>query len=492
MVPTRNRYESSGAKATTADLHGTGLVLQRVTIGSLPDDVLLETFHFYHDRIDTQSWHTLVYICRRWRYIVFASPLRLNLVLVCTPGTPVRKLLDIWPALPLVIHIHTTRRKLRPPKERLKDLIAALEHRDRVRQVKIVNSNSSPFGPITTEMQEPLPALTSLELSSKDDVLPISDTFLNGSAPSLQHLSLKSISFPSLPELLLSASDLKTLKLDDIPNTGYVSPEAMATCLSTLTHLETLFIKFRCQTPHPNLRSRSPLPLTRTVLSALTKLDFLGVSEYFEVLAARIDAPLLDHIVITFFDQVVFCLPQIARFFSRIMIEFSDSSNLSLTFYPNRHACVSSHWSKKRSPVTGFFRWYILCKEFDLQVSSIAKMCTHILPLVSTVENLNIVYGIYWGIDRPLGIRPEDMDPTRWMELFNSFSSVQRLEVPAELEPFIAAALQGLTRKSAAEVLPALKNLFIRGPTTGAAQRGIESFVTARRHSNHFVILHRR
>ena len=72
----------------------------------LPDDVLLEIFDFYVDEdIGTiQEWITLAHVCRRWRSVVFQSPHRLNLRLVCRPTTPVRNTLDIWPPLPLIIY----------------------------------------------------------------------------------------------------------------------------------------------------------------------------------------------------------------------------------------------------------------------------------------------------------------------------------------------------------------------------------------------------
>jgi F-box-like len=91
-------------------------VFQRVTIGSLPDNVLLEIFDFYQVVINKEitddseeareypwNWEKLVHVCRRWRYIIFESPIRLNLQLFCTEKSPVRKLLDVWPPFPLVI-----------------------------------------------------------------------------------------------------------------------------------------------------------------------------------------------------------------------------------------------------------------------------------------------------------------------------------------------------------------------------------------------------
>src|SRR5713101_1570210 len=78
-------------------------------IDMLPDDVLLEMFDFYttlpYDilREEIDAWQSLVHVCRRWRNVVFGSPRRLNLRLYCTPETPAKDTLDVWPVLPLVV-----------------------------------------------------------------------------------------------------------------------------------------------------------------------------------------------------------------------------------------------------------------------------------------------------------------------------------------------------------------------------------------------------
>jgi hypothetical protein len=75
----------------------------------LPDDVLLEIFYFYtkmHSEAGkwkAEAWQWLVHVCRRWRNLVLGSPRRLNLQLYCTPKTPVKDKLDVWPALPLIV-----------------------------------------------------------------------------------------------------------------------------------------------------------------------------------------------------------------------------------------------------------------------------------------------------------------------------------------------------------------------------------------------------
>ena len=80
-----------------------------MTIDMLPDHVLLEIFDFYlvedpFRRNNIGAWQLLVHVCRRWRNVVFESSRRLNSRLICTPTTPARDTLDIWPALPLLIY----------------------------------------------------------------------------------------------------------------------------------------------------------------------------------------------------------------------------------------------------------------------------------------------------------------------------------------------------------------------------------------------------
>src|SRR5712671_3632342 len=69
----------------------------------LPDDVLVEVFNFYVNIYDRRRytlrnpWHALVHVCRRWRYLVFASPRRLNLRLEYGGHGPLSEVLDVWP-----------------------------------------------------------------------------------------------------------------------------------------------------------------------------------------------------------------------------------------------------------------------------------------------------------------------------------------------------------------------------------------------------------
>jgi hypothetical protein len=54
----------------------------------------------------------------------------------------------------------------------------------------------------------------------------------------------------------------------------------------------------------------------RALLPALTHFEFKRFCKYFEDLVERVDAPLLDNLIITFFYQFIFNTPQLAQFIS--------------------------------------------------------------------------------------------------------------------------------------------------------------------------------
>src|SRR6266478_5903332 len=87
---------------------------------------------------------------------------------------------------------------------------------------------------------------------------------------------------------------LLTLTTSIFYNSGYISPEVMATLLSALSGLKTPFLDFRSPQSRPDWESRRPPPSKRSVIPALKYFSFKGVIEYLEDLVAFIDAPQLD------------------------------------------------------------------------------------------------------------------------------------------------------------------------------------------------------
>jgi hypothetical protein len=461
----------------------------RVTVRALSDDVLLDIFHFCQavqvdkmdysrteSRVPLPAWYTLVHVCQRWRYIVLTSPSRLKLFLVCTDRTPVREMLHIWLPFPIVIR---SRRF-----GAVDNVIAALQQSDRIRRIDL-KLRSSQLERFATAMQKPFASLTYLDLAWHDSMTPLAlpDTFLGRSAPSLQFLYLSGIPFPTLPKLLLSTSALVDLYLWQIPNTGYISPEAMVTGLSALTRLEILTIEFKSPASPSDQRTGPPPPPTRAVLPALVYLEFRGVSEYLEDLVARIHAPRLQGVYVTFSNQLIFDVQQLPRFIARTGMPRS---------FKRAQVAFSNYGAKTRLLPLGVSgslqhpRLKILCRELDWQVSSMAQICSQFSFLLSTVERLDIFY------DGSFATSEVEMDNIQWLELFQPFTAVRTLCISHHLQSPIIFALQGLTGEPATEVLPALNSLYLEEyEPSGTEQQAMKPFITARQCSGHPVAIRR-
>jgi hypothetical protein len=450
-----------------------------MTIDILPDDVLLDIFDFLvveSNGFEAEDWwRTLVHVCRKWRNVIFGSPHRLDLRLVCSDRTPVREMLDVWPPLPIVI------RHFAPPKSGGDNIIAALERNDRVCQIRM--KLDPQWEKVFHAMQEPFPALTHLVLSSDIEIAPVvPDSFMGGSAPRLQYLWLERVPIPGLPNLLLSSTDLVHLDIRRIRHSGYISPEAIVTCLSTLPRLERLYLEFGSPRSRPNRESRRLPPPTRSVLPALVKLHFTGVSEYLEDLVARIDSPLLDCLEIRLFHQRIFDTTQLIQFISRTpTLEVNDKARVDFS-----HLHVRVTFSK-----TSFSSYHltlmILCSQPEWQLSSMAQICTSSFPrsFICMVERLDIRERSNSKLEWQ-----DDIEDSQWLELLHPFTGVKNLYLSKEFVPRIAPSLQELVGGRTTEVLPALQSLFLGDLHPPAPfEEAIGKFAAARQLSNHPVAI---
>jgi hypothetical protein len=432
-----------------------------IPINVLPDEVLLEIFDFWVDedaliKEDIEAWQSLVHVCRRWRSVVFGSPRRLNLRLYCDPRTPVKDILDVWPPLPLVI-----RGSIIMIGDYVDNLITILELRDRVCQMGLYDVEL-PLEDVMEAMLEPFPGLTDLVLESIVTATVLPDSFLGGSAPRLRKLHLHGIPFPGLPKLLLSATHLVDLQIYNIPDSGYFSPEALVTALSSLTSLRLLTLEFRS---FPNQASRRPPP-TRSLLPVLNSLRFEGVSEYLDDLVARIDAPRLNNLVIIFFDQIILDTPQFTQFIRRT----PTLEALEKAYVAFWRGGAAVKLSSQRSGY-GEIKVKILCRELNRQVSSLEQFCTSYLPL-STSEDLYIYADRY---------PKEDAGNMPWLELLHAFTTVKNLYLSKQIAPHIAPALQELVEGITTGVLPILQNISFEGiQPREPVLEGIENFIAAR------------
>lgn len=458
-----------------------------VSIGILPDEVLLHAFHFYRaDTMDalngTWGWHRLAHVCRRWRQIIFESQHSLDLRLLCTEKTPIRRTLDVWPPLPIIMECRISRTILQRHNQVTEestgdDLVAALEHPDRIHQITVCGPTDLLLGKIASVMLEPFRVLTHLRLQvescdDSDTATALPDGFLGGFAPRLQRVWLEGIPFPALPDILLSANDLVELRLDKIPDTWHISSGTLATALSKLPRLVSLSIEFQSPQLHPDQTSQdSPPPLPRAVLPSLAILFFKGVSEYFEDLVARIDTPRLSYTFIKFFNQLIFDVSHLPKFVVRT--EKLRSLNRAEVFFDRQGVGIGFYLPETTGPRNLTLR--ILCSQSDWQLSSLTQLCNQSWPLLSRVERLDIR-------ECPSSPRePQWQDKMQWVDLFHPFTALKALHIPRELGPRIAPVLQELTEARAAEVLPALDSLVVEDLESSEVLQGaVQRFIAAR------------
>lgn len=460
-------------------------------MGTFPAYALLEIFSFYVDQARTNEWQALVHVCQRWRYVVLSSPRRLNLRLLCTTRSPVRRMLDIWPPLPLVISNPgnpTNPEIIMEHESDASDILSALGHKGRIEEIILFNVPRRTWHELVAAMQEPLPALKNLSLWSD---IPwsrfswkmehLSASFLGGSAPLLQSLHLDCVPYQALPILLSSARDLVDLQVSNMPDEWYISPNDMVACLSPLTRLTTLVLGFESQSHIcPSQVTQRSSQQKRTVLHSLTRLNFRGLTGYLEDLVARIDAPRLTKVMIMFVEPIVSAdISQLSQFIGQAD-SFQLLNQADIVIYDTLDAVV-----KLRLNVCGASR--IWCEliipysdEFHRPPSTLAQVCVNStgsfipssLP-ISTLEHLTI-----------RGCR--DWWPTwgnLWLEFLTAFTAVKNLYLSEDVSPHLLPVLNDVIGESSTGVLPALQNLFLEGyyPPPKRFQEAIEKFTTVRR-----------
>ena len=440
----------------------------------LPDDVLLDVFDFYvKTEREIEAWQLLVHVCQRWRIIVFGSPRRLNLRLVCTLKTPAKDTLDVWPALPLIINYGGP--ILEPSND---NVIAALGQSNRVCEVRLGHLKIWQIRKVVAAMQVPFPELTHLLLSQIGaGTLVIPDSFLGGFAPSLQNFQLSRISFPGLPKFILSATHLVTLWLDSIPHSGYISPESMVALISVLSGLKNLILGFQSPQSRPHRKTRSLPPMKRSILPALSYLKFKGVTEYLEELVTCISTPQLRAVYITFYNQIDFDCRRLDQFINRTP-KYRALDEAYVQFY--EYIAVVK-FRDRNSPFTpGGLEIEISCEEPDWQLSSIEQVCNSALYILSTVEDLYIERRYRESV-----WKDDAIENTLWLQLLLPFTVVKNLYLSNEFALGITATLQELVGGTT-EVLPSLQNIFLEGlEPSGPVRENIERFVATRQLSGH-------
>src|SRR6266404_674806 len=458
---------------------------QRPTIDVLPDDTLLEIFNLYRLQVSSSEyswmwpWRKLIHVSQRWRHIVFSSPRRLHVGLLCKPGTPVKKNLGIWPALPIIMRYGTQPVYFRKEEE---NLVAALRHPDRIQKIELLTANSVGDVPVA-EMRKTMPLLESLDLTlMRGGVLP--DDFLGGSAPALRQVVLDCVAFPALPKFLLSTINLVTLKLLHYPHSEYFSPEALVMGLSASMRLEILVIHFPMLLP-----DTGTFPMERTVLPSLTNLTFHGFIEYFDNFVARIDTPLIELIHLRFHNENVIKFPHLHDFICRTRQlgspTHAEIRSCKLGSDPDA-SIVLLHGPMLTydTPGPGQLRLDVsMTRPKPVRhLSVISQLSCQLLPFLSEVPQLHI----YWFdqsrilVDASLAVI--------WAEILRRFSRIEGLHVLIDQGPNIALALRQAASELDPGFLPALRKVLLIVHSSYKQYRELlEPFIKARQLSGNPV-----
>jgi hypothetical protein len=355
----------------------------------------------------------------------------------------------------------------------------ALRHSDRVCEIDL-SLTSSIIRSIAELVQVPFLALKKIQMASKNaEEPPVLGEFLCGSAPLLERIDLDGIAvpFPTIRRLLLSISHLQSLWLLKIPNTCYFSPEDLVTCLSTLVHLKNFNVGFRSPASRPNPRI-APLPSPeRATLPSLDLFIFHGASEYLEGFVARIDCPVLTTLEIKYFNQLIFEIPQLSQFISRV------DGLKSPTEVTLKLAGGYSTMSVRRRGRRGGECYIVLpCRQPDWQLSFSTQILHELYPLLCSVHVLSIP-------ESPQLVGENDVDTSQWLELFQPLSQILKIHV--SVRHIALDIMRSLVSEDMAPgILPRLTSLHLEGYRKSTfAMEAAERFVAMRKLAGHNILL---
>jgi hypothetical protein len=266
-----------------------------------------------------------------------------------------------------------------------------------------------------------------------------------------------------LPTLLLSARDLSTLHLTQIPPAGYISPEAMVASLAPLTRLTSLSIGL--QWSSDSLHQPDPTPVTRTgiVLPSLTSIEFSCDCRYVEDFVARIDCPRLKGIdLYPTYSSVDLQLSQVFKFIDRSedpqLTQFGwvdvrlNPSFITFKFYEEHPPHI---------PIFISFMGVFMGTPWGN--SHISQVLNQFSTMFSNVRHLSIE-----SSSQCRDIPFTDLD---WVQIFVAFNTLQTLLVFGDDVGHIALALEDKGGEMAAELLPALELLCVAGEPESSVAR---------------------
>jgi hypothetical protein len=464
-------------------------------IRRLNNDILLNIFYLYRVHIPDEDdddngqtrtywigerwWYKFAQVCQQWRQVIFASPIRLDLQLVCTYGTPVADMLAHSPPLPLIIYY--LRRNFDPTVQDELNILLALEHRDRVCRIGLLMPPSN-LRKLVGALDGQFSILERMYIHSNtptegDGTLVFPKTF---QAPHMCHLSLRPAALPIGSRLLGTTPGLVTLLLLTIPPSTYFTPTYLHTRLSLMPQLEWLAIFFRHPLPSRYVERQvlgTPI-MTHATLPNLRWFDFGGVSPYLDALLSRISAPALKKLHVWFFNQLTLTIPHVVQFFQApehividaFLIEFQSGS-------------VSWMIDQREKDETSPLYMTTTCPHLDWQVASTLRIVGDLSPMLSSVVQVTLRYEEH-GLSSK---QHNEVDRIRWRELLGPFSNLKTLRAQGGLVNKLSHSLESNDGEEPLDLLPNLQELEYSGGDM--ARDALTSFINERQAAGHPVIL---
>ena len=455
-----------------------------VTASELNDDVLLSIFHWYRLYATTNEdlgwnierwWYKLIHVCRKWRYLILASPTRLDLHLVCTYGIPVETMLSHSPLLPLIIYYPAIPGKI--PTADQERAILALQQRDRMRRIHFA-APTEVLCNLLKAMDCDFPMLERLSLHLLTETragLGLPEKLL---APLLRHLILSNISLPIQSQLLRQAEGLINLRLWNIPVSSEFSPAHLVVQLRHMASLENLIVHFYAAISKRRFESPAlPTPIT---LPCLKEIAFRGSCTYLEGALSRINAPLLTTLNVEFFNQITFNLSRLPQFIRTSTTGKFRFQLIEIHFDKDFVSVIVD--SQPERPGSYPFLVQVKCEPLNWQAACASQICHALKPVLGGVERLTL--GFHKDGSAPW---QDEIDLEMWHGILRIFAGVNSLQLTGGLVGDLFRSLQLDEGDLPSELLPELRQLVSSG--WGHTDDAFTSFLSARQSAGRRVRL---
>jgi hypothetical protein len=224
-----------------------------------------------------------------------------------------------------------------------------------------------------------------------------------------------------------------------------------------------------------------PPPLERSTCPSIISLGFYGASEYLEAFVARAHMPALTIMKIRFFNQLIFEIPQLYIFTSRV--RHRSFHHVEIEYFKDSVYIWFNREGSRGHGLEGCtLKLIIPCRQLDWQLSFTTEIFNQIPNLISDVNLLQI-----YNFEMPAG--REGVDPAQWLELFQPLPSLSEIRVVAE-ELLLDVVHALVNEDMATGVLPGLTSLHLRGyRKSPSAKHAVERFIAARKLANRNIFL---